>query len=436
MDDEPPVDCDDKAGAAAEAALEEEQDESAAEEKKKAIRKRRKELRDRALFYLTTFFILLAVFSLFVFLFLVPFLIEPAVSTLLMEFDEHPATCVTARSELREGASNCSQPSGWSSCREGCTREIYVCAQIFVNYTTTVREDGSGQTTEPPNRRRRRQTGSLLVRRYRPIEPREPPAATWAYSYARIFPNVKGCGYPPSLNCTVFQNRYFVVGSTYPCYYSRVEPSIVITELDLSKSTRQLVYSLVLPIPCFVVSVVYVALAYFCVYAGGHDQKPRVKRRVVRRVVGGSAAVGGSSSRVKTGSEVTPLTGNSLTAAAAEPRRTSGSENGDDGTETPDSSELLYRDEDDDDDGVSGTTCYGEQQQLRSTLAVDDSLSADRLPVHSLRLSENTLRQSECSNAQSAVELWSGYDEKESTDVVPFTAAGTCSSTRYDPCRS
>lgn len=417
MDDEPPVD--NEAGAAAT-----EEDEAAAEEKKEAIRKRREELRERALFYLTTFFILLAIVSLFVFLFLVPFLIEPAVSTLLMEFDERPATCVTARSELREGASNCSQPSGWSSCREGCTREIYVCAQIFVNYTVR----GDGGTAESHRGRRSR---SLLVRGYRPIEPREPDA-TWAYSYARVFPNVKGCGYPPQLNCTVFQERYFVVGSTYPCYYSRVEPWIVITELDLSKSTRQLIFSVVFPIPCFIVSVVYVALAYFFVYAG-HNQKPRIKRRVVRRMVGGSSGgggvgtVGGSSSRAKTGSEATPLTGNSMTAAAE--LRRSGSENADDGTDTP-GSELLYRDDDDE----SGTTCYGEQ--LRSTLAVDDSLSADRLPVNSLRLSENTLRQSECSNAQSAIELWSDYEKNSvftAADVVPFSAS--CNSTGYDPYR-
>lgn len=31
---------------------------------------------------------------------------------------------------IRSGASNCS----WTSCREGCTRELYDCTQIRVNY--------------------------------------------------------------------------------------------------------------------------------------------------------------------------------------------------------------------------------------------------------------------------------------------------------------
>lgn len=377
------------------------------EEKKEAERKRREELREKVLFYLTTFFILLGIVSLFVFLFLVPFLIEPAITTIFMEFDEKPITCVTAYSELREGASNCSQPNGWASCREGCTREIYECVQIFVNYTVY------GDRAKELNARHRR---SLLMRGYQPIEP-EP--VTWAYPNARIFPNVKGCGYPPHLNCTVFKELYFTVGARYPCYYSRVEPWVVITELDLARSTRQLIYSMVFPIPCFLVSVVYVALAYFCVYAG-RNRKPKVKRRVVRRMVastgaagGGGSGPGGSSSRAKTGSEATPLTCSNNSAAHAY----CASE--DDGTGTPGSERHLYHRDgggaEDDDDGSS--TYYGEQ--LRSTLAVDDS-SADY--VQTLRLSEHTLRQSD-SNQPSRD--WSEDDEDVGGSGVPLSVSGS-----------
>ncbi|CAH1712202.1 unnamed protein product [Aphis gossypii] len=397
MDDDGPAAADD-AAAAIEQQLEKQQ-------REEAEKKRLEELRERVLFYLTTFFILLGIVSLFVFLFLVPFLIEPAITTILMDFDETPTTCVTAYSEVREGASNCSLPGGWASCREGCTREIYECAQIFVNYTVPGVRD--------LNARHRR---SLLVRGYRPIEP-EQPAAGWTYSLARIYPNVKGCGYPPQLNCTEFRLRYFEVGASYPCYYSRVEPWVVITELDLAKSTRQLVYSMVFPIPCFVVSVVYVALAYFCVYAGRHS-KPKVKRRVVRRMVGGggvtgsgvgtgsAAGYGGSASRAKSGSEATPLTNNSSAAVAPTSPV---------GTGTP-GSESLYRrrgdrggdDVDDDDDDDASETYYGDQ--LRSTLGVDDSI-ADY--VNALRLSEHTLRQSD-SNEPSRGE-WS--DENDDCEV-------------------
>lgn len=397
------------------------------EEKKEADRKQRlEEFREKVLFYLTTFFILLGIVSLFVFLFLVPFLIEPAITTIFMEFDETPVTCVTASSAIREGASNCSQPTGWASCREGCTREIYKCAQIFVNYTV------HGDRAKDLNDRHRR---SLLVRGYQSIKP-EP--AAWAYSYARIFPNVKGCGYPPQLNCSVFQQRYFDVGASYPCYYSRVEPWIVITELDLVKSTRQLIYSMVFPIPCFVVSVVYVALAYFCVYAG-RNQKPKVKRRIVRRMVGGSGSgVGvGSTSRPKSGSEVTPLTSTSAAAGGTNRQQQQHYCSEDGGTGTPGGSELLYRDDDDDDgdddEDDASSTYYGEQ--LRSTLAVDDS-SVDY--VKTLQMSEHTLRQSD-SNVPSREWSEDEYNDgdRKSLDLaamrtVSATTPFAANSTGYD----
>ncbi|XP_025192346.1 uncharacterized protein LOC112592496 [Melanaphis sacchari] len=404
MDDDGPAAANDTA-AAIEQQLEKQQ-------REEAEKKRLEELRERVLFYLTTFFILLGIVSLFVFLFLVPFLIEPAITTILMKFDEIPTTCVTAHSQVRVGASNCSLPGGWASCREGCTREIYECAQIFVNYTVP------RDRVRDLNARDRR---SLLVHGYRPIE--SEPATGWTYSMARIYPNVKGCGYPPHLNCTEFRARYFEVGASYPCYYSRVEPWVVITELDLAKSTRQLVYSMVFPIPCFVVSVVYVALAYFCVYAGRH-RKPKVKRRVVRRMVGGGGVTGsgvgtgsavgygcsgggGSASRAKSGSEATPITNNSSAAAAPTSPI---------GTGTPDS-EPLYRrrsdhvgDVDDyDDDDDASEMYYGDQ--LRSTLGVDDSVSDY---VNALRLSEHTLRQSD-SNEPSRGEWSDEYDNCEAS---------------------
>lgn len=65
-------------------------------------------LKEKLLFYITAFFVLLGIFSLFAFLFLVPFVIEPAFTTIFMKFDEIPATCVTAEVEHFKGASNCS----------------------------------------------------------------------------------------------------------------------------------------------------------------------------------------------------------------------------------------------------------------------------------------------------------------------------------------
>lgn len=98
--------------------------------------------KEKLLFYTTAFFVLLAVFSLFGFLFLVPFVIEPAFTTIFMEFDETPAECVTAEVEHFKGASNCS----WTSCREGCTKEVYECTQIRVNYKVFDVIDGENDT--------------------------------------------------------------------------------------------------------------------------------------------------------------------------------------------------------------------------------------------------------------------------------------------------
>ncbi|XP_033210363.1 protein tipE-like [Belonocnema kinseyi] len=57
----------------------------------------------KLLFYTTAFFILLGTFSLFAFLFLVPFVIDPAFTTIFMEFDTRPAKCVTIDVESRKG---------------------------------------------------------------------------------------------------------------------------------------------------------------------------------------------------------------------------------------------------------------------------------------------------------------------------------------------
>lgn len=57
----------------------------------------------KLLFYTTAFFILLGTFSLFAFLFLVPFVIDPAFTTIFMDFDVRPAECITIDVDSRRG---------------------------------------------------------------------------------------------------------------------------------------------------------------------------------------------------------------------------------------------------------------------------------------------------------------------------------------------
>ena len=95
-------------------------------------------------------------FSAATFCFLVPLVIEPAVSTIQHEFLE--TSCTTTSGEWLEGKNKCD----WSSCREGCTKEIFTCWKISVSYRLNQSQGGEGERAE-----------------------------------GHLYPNVGGCGYPP-----------------------------------------------------------------------------------------------------------------------------------------------------------------------------------------------------------------------------------------------
>ena len=61
-----------------------------------------------------------------VFVFLIPFIIDPAVASLRGELSPQPVTCRVVSAQYRLGVSRC----GWSSCREGCTQDIFQCHQV------------------------------------------------------------------------------------------------------------------------------------------------------------------------------------------------------------------------------------------------------------------------------------------------------------------
>ena len=100
-------------------------------------------LRETIFFYLTAFFFLLATFSLFAFLFLVPFFIEPALKTIYMEFDPEPVNCETIEATFRVGLSNCN----WTSCQEGCTKDLFECWHVHVRYKVPSGRSGGALTT-------------------------------------------------------------------------------------------------------------------------------------------------------------------------------------------------------------------------------------------------------------------------------------------------
>lgn len=192
---------------------------------------------DTIRFYLTALTILTACFSSFAFLFLVPFVIDPAFSTLFAEFIEEPVICVTTSTEFKVGMSNCT----WSSCREGCTNEIFKCTQIYVNYKIGASNqfDGSNYTDE-----------NTIIQ------------TEWDYEDARLYPNVKGCGYPPEINCSEFDDNFSLVGATFPCYHSKLMPDIALTYLDIEKVKLDLIYAIAIPWSLFLGSILYLLITY------------------------------------------------------------------------------------------------------------------------------------------------------------------------------
>jgi hypothetical protein len=80
--------------------------------------------------------------------------------------------------------------------------------------------------------------------------------------------------YPPFLNCTIWNKFYEVVNSTFTCYYSRIDPRLVITHLDMWKNSLHLVLAMAIPIPSFIISVIYLTFAYFKIYNEDEEQEP------------------------------------------------------------------------------------------------------------------------------------------------------------------
>lgn len=80
---------------------------------------------EKAKFYTSLCMGTTAILAVFAFLFLIPFVVEPAISTILSDFTPQPVACVTSAHVYAEGLKNCS----WSSCKEGRFSN-----QLFINY--------------------------------------------------------------------------------------------------------------------------------------------------------------------------------------------------------------------------------------------------------------------------------------------------------------
>ncbi len=175
----------------------------------------------------------------FLFLFLVPFVLDPHVSTLMHEFVDEPVTCKVASVNISHGKSNCH----WTSCREGCTSELYVCYQVRVHYSRQGWEPGLA-------------VGDVRdwvdLTRYDNVVNR-------TMADTPLLVNIKGCGYPPELDCKVFAMKYENLSDnmeTFPCYYSKTNPWIVLETYNFLESMGFIVASIAIPNGIFIISLV------------------------------------------------------------------------------------------------------------------------------------------------------------------------------------
>jgi hypothetical protein len=81
------------------------------------------------------------------------------------------------------------------------------------------------------------------------------PNKSPAENLAKLYPNVRGCGYPPELNCEEFY-EFYKNKTDYPCWVSTMDSSVAMTQLDLERAKSEVLFSLV-PLLIFIVFVLY-----------------------------------------------------------------------------------------------------------------------------------------------------------------------------------
>lgn len=191
--------------------------------KKKPVEKPKRTFKEHVKFYATStlaFFSVTAGASL---LFLVPLYVDPAISTLVSNFIESPTMCTTVRREDMIGLLNCS----WSSCREGCTSDLYKCTHIYVSYIET------NFTLHSTNISSVYELSNLTDVTH--------------FDEAMLLVNIKGCGYPPSVTCKNFTEFYGNLGAQFPCYYSRINRTVVMTSYNREDQVSMIINFFVVP---------------------------------------------------------------------------------------------------------------------------------------------------------------------------------------------
>ena len=66
---------------------------------------------------------------------------------------------------------------------------------------------------------------------------------------------------------------YGTEGINFTCYVSRLNPDLVVVDLDLQVVKNHLFYSLAVPIPCLFMAISYLVIAYKFIYNENKDKQ-------------------------------------------------------------------------------------------------------------------------------------------------------------------
>lgn len=218
----------------------------------------------RLRYYITLLASVVSIFSFFALLFLVPFVFDPAISTLSAGFPEQPATCRLTDLHTADRLSECN----WTSCSEGCTAPLVTCVQLYVDVSHVPYAQFDRAPDVYDN-------------------------SVWQLSRVPLKINIQSCGYPPRVNCSVFWRHLLraaelsgeaaaqppppPVGNVsslvprlqrrldqhgpfpLPCYPSRLMPEMVIFSYDHGSELLALVLSAAVP-----AAALLIALGFLC----------------------------------------------------------------------------------------------------------------------------------------------------------------------------
>lgn len=259
--------------------------------------------RERLNFYATStlaFFSVTAGASL---LFLVPLYVDPAISTLASDFIDQPTWCITTRAENVVGLMNCS----WSSCREGCTSDLYRCTHIYVTYILELENatllanlssaffdvmdtdlmaarsimqaaaQSIGNMTIVSSTSVSATTTTTTAASAAAAAPSPAPLVMHAEE-AVLMVNIKGCGHRIGM-CKNFSDLYGEEEqSVFPCYYSRSNRTLVLTAYDEADQWSIIMNFFFVPFAITVVSSVGLCVLH-CDCSCQKERPPRQRSR-------------------------------------------------------------------------------------------------------------------------------------------------------------